>query len=102
MLPADLHLTSQLSRNNIPVSQGIGCQWIASRIAMETAVRIREWCHLWEGHQRQIYHLEWFLGRDSGNQALSEKINHLKVQSDILIELIRAELRPDSGSQSGA
>jgi hypothetical protein len=69
---------------------------------MKTPIRIREWCHLWEGHQRQINHLEWFLARDPGNQALSKKIDYLKEQSHILIELIRAELRPDSESQSAA
>jgi hypothetical protein len=57
---------------------------------------------MWEGHQGQINHLEWFLRRDPGNQALAEKIGYLKEQSQILVELIRSELRPDTNAQSAA
>jgi hypothetical protein len=57
---------------------------------------------MWEGHQGQINHLEWFLGRDPNNQALALKIDYLKEQSHILVELIRAELRPNTESHSAA
>lgn len=69
---------------------------------MEISAKIREWCHMYESHQGQINHLEWFLGRDPNNQALAQKIYHLKEQSHILVELIRAELRPETQEQSAA
>jgi hypothetical protein len=69
---------------------------------MEPATQILGWCHIWEGHQGQINHLEWFLSRDPHNQALAQKIDYLKEQCNILIELMRAELRPNTESHSAA
>jgi hypothetical protein len=69
---------------------------------MEPATQIRAWCHIWEGHQGQLNHLEWFLGRDPNNQALAQKIDYLKEQSHILVELIRSELRTNTESSSTA
>jgi hypothetical protein len=57
---------------------------------------------MWVSHQRQIEHLEWFLGKDPNNQALTQKIGYLKEQSHILVELIRAELRFRTESHSAA
>src|ERR1700761_4935637 len=63
---------------------------------MDKAARIRAFSHIYAGHQIHLNHLEWFRSKYPDNRALAEKIEDIKRQSEILVELICAELRSDA------